>query len=47
MQYGILDDEGVVVRWLWTKPPYPHIERKVKRLKKPKIDLAKFETALF
>jgi len=47
MQYGILDDEGNVVRWLWTKPAYPHIERKVKRLKKPKIDLAKFETALF
>lgn len=47
MQYGILDDEGVVVRWLWIKPSYPHIKRKVKRLKKPKIDLAKFEEALF
>ena len=46
-QYGILDDEGNVVRWVWNKPPYPHIERNIKRTRKPKIDLTKFEEALF
>jgi len=24
-KYGLLDDEGNVVRWVWHPPPYPHI----------------------
>jgi hypothetical protein len=47
IQYGILDDEGVVVRWVWHKPDYPHITRKVTRKRKSKIDLSKFEAAPF
>jgi hypothetical protein len=47
IQYGILDDENVVVRWVWVKPDYPHITRKVARKRKPKIDLSKFESAPF
>ena len=45
IQYGILDDENVVVRWVWVKPNYPHIIRKVIRKRKQKIDLTKFEDA--
>jgi hypothetical protein len=47
IQYGILDDEGAVVRWVWTKPDYPHITRKVPRKRKAKIDLSQFEAAPF
>ena len=47
IQYGILDDEGVVVRWVWVKPTYPHITRKVPRKRKTKIDLSKFAAAPF
>jgi hypothetical protein len=47
IQYGILDDDGVVVRWVWVKPDYPHITRKVPRQRKPKIDLSTFPTAPF
>jgi len=47
IQYGILDDENVVVRWVWVKPDYPHITRKVPRKRKPKIDFSKFEPAPF
>jgi hypothetical protein len=47
IQYGILDDEGVVVRWVWVKPTYPHITRKVPRKRKTKIDLFKFAAAPF
>jgi hypothetical protein len=47
IQYGILDCEGVVVRWVWIKPTQPHITRKVPRYRKPKIDLSKFEAAPF
>lgn len=47
IQYGILDDEGVVVRWVWFKPDYPHITRKVPRKRKLKIDLSKFQSAPF
>ena len=42
-----LDDEGAVVRWVWDKPPYPHITRKVPRRRKPKIDFSNFEPAPF
>jgi hypothetical protein len=45
IQYGILDDEGNVVRWVWVKPTYPHITRKVPHKRKTKIDLSKFATA--
>jgi|LakMenEpi03Aug12_release.lakeMendotaPanAssembly.Ray.scaffolds.fasta_scaffold3035828_2 hypothetical protein len=47
IQYGILDDEGAVVRWVWHKPDYPHITRRVPRVAKPKIDLSQFEAAPF
>lgn len=43
-KYGILDDEGRVVRWVWDKPPYPHI---VYKIKKPKLDLSGVPDALF
>ena len=45
MKYGILDDEGRVVRWVWDKPPYPHIVQK--RPRKPKLDLSNVPDALF
>ena len=47
IQYGILDFEGLVVRWVWYKPDYPHVTRRVIRKRKKKIDLSKFETALY
>lgn len=47
IQYGILDDEGAVVRWVWDNPSYPHITRKVPRHRKPKIDWTNFEPAPF
>lgn len=47
IQYGILDDNGAVVRWVWDKPTYPHITRKVTRARKPKFDWANFEPAPF
>jgi len=45
MKYGILDDEGRVVRWVWFVPPYPHIVQKLPR--KPKLDLSGVPDALF
>ena len=47
MKYGIFDDEGFVVRWVWAVPPYPHVAVKVTRKKKPKLDLSKCQEALF
>jgi hypothetical protein len=47
MRYGILDDEGKVVRWVWEKPTYPHVVQKIKRHRKPKIDLSNALEALF
>lgn len=47
MRYGILDDEGRVVRWAWTVPPYPHITQKIKRKRKQKLDLSQVPDALF
>jgi hypothetical protein len=47
MRYGILDDENRVIRWVWVKPPYPHVIEKVKRKCKPKIDLSNALEALF
>lgn len=47
MRYGILDDENRVIRWVWFKPPYPHVVEKVKRPRKPKLDFSKCQEALF
>jgi len=47
MRYGILDDEGKVIRWVWEKPPYPHVVEKIKRQRKQKLDLSKVQEALF
>lgn len=47
IQYGILDDDGVVVRWVWYKPDYPHITRRVPKQRKAPIDLSQFEPAPF
>jgi hypothetical protein len=46
-KYGILDDEGNVIRWVWSVPPYPHIVERIKRKHKPKLDLSKVQEALF
>jgi len=42
MKYGILDEEGSVVRWVWEKPDYPHIV-----WRKPKFDPSGYPDALF
>jgi len=47
MKYGILDDEGNVVRWVWHMPPYLHIVERIKRKRKPKLDLSNVPDALF
>jgi len=47
MRYGILDDEGNVVRWVWHMPTYPHIVQKIKRKRKPPLDLSNVPEALF
>jgi hypothetical protein len=47
LKYGILDDEGLVIRWVWVEPPYPHVVVKVKRKQKPKLDLSSALDALF
>jgi len=47
LKYGILDDEGLVIRWVWVEPPYPHVVVKVKRKQKTKLDLSSAPEALF
>jgi hypothetical protein len=47
VRYGILDDEGKVIRWVWEKPPYPHVVEKIKRQRKKKLDLSNIPDALF
>ena len=47
VRYGILDDEGKVIRWVWHPPPYPHVVEKVKKKRKPKLDLSNVPDALF
>jgi hypothetical protein len=47
LKYGILDDEGKVIRWVWIEPLYPHVVVKVKRKLKPKLDLSNVPEALF
>lgn len=48
MKFGILDDEGQVVRWVWDKPGlgYQFITVKVPKHKRAAIDLAAFPEAL-
>ena len=48
-KYGILDFDGEVVRWTYSKPSscYEFITVKVKKIKKPGIDWSNFEPALF
>jgi len=47
MRYGILDDEGRVIRWVWHPPPYPHVVQKIKRQRKPKTDISNLPNAPF
>lgn len=44
IRYGILDDEGQVVRWVWNKPSahYRYITQRV-----PTVDLSDIEDAPF
>jgi hypothetical protein len=46
-RYGILDDFGEVIRWVWDKPSknYRYITERVKV--EPVIDWNNFEPALF
>ena len=45
-KYGILDDFGEVVRWVWNKPS-KHYHYIVVKIKTEKLDLYKQESALF
>lgn len=49
VKYGILDDDGRVVRWVWDAPPpcYPFITVKVKLVRQPRLDLSKYPPAPF
>lgn len=48
-KFGILDDDDNVIRWVWDRPGsgYRYVTVKIPRQRKPKIDLSKFEPALF
>ncbi len=49
IKYGILDYRGKVVRWVWEKPAdhYKFITVKIKRTRKPRIDLSQVPDAPF
>ena len=49
MRYGILDDEGKVIRWLDYEPSacYEFVKVRVPRRRKPRIDWATAEEAPF
>ncbi len=49
IKYGILDDDGFVVRWVWERPGagYEYVTVKIKRQRKPPVDLSQFEDAPF
>ncbi len=49
IKYGILDYAGKVVRWVWEKPSdaYQYITVKIKRTRRPRIDLSQVEEAPF
>lgn len=46
-RYGILDDEGRVIRWVWEKPnaEYQYVTERVTR--PPPVDWDNFEEAPF
>lgn len=48
-KYGILDDDGRVVRWVWDEPApcYQFVVVKVKVVRPQRIDWAKAEPAPF
>lgn len=49
-KYGILDDDGAVVRWVWSAPDPAHYRFITVRIPKPrqvKLDLSQFEPAPF
>lgn len=49
IKYGVLDDEGELVRWVWERPSelYRFIVVRVKRERRPRIDPSQFEPAPF
>jgi hypothetical protein len=49
LKYGILDCDGVVIRWVWQRPPigYDFVVVKDKRPRKPPVDLSQFEESPF
>lgn len=49
IKYGILDEMGAVIRWVWEKPSdaYQYITVKIKRTRKPRIDLSQLPEAPF
>ena len=48
-KYGILDDEGAVVRWVYDQPSagYEFVTVKITRSRRPSIDWSRFEAAPF
>ena len=46
-KYGILDDRGRVIRWVYEKPSdqYQYIVVTIKKPRKPKVDLSQYEEA--
>ena len=49
IKYGILGGFGHVVRWVWDKPSdvYKFVTVKIKRQRKPRLDLSQFPEAPF
>lgn len=49
LKYGLLDDEGELVRWVWERPSeqYRFIVVRVKRERRARVDLSQFEPAPF
>ena len=51
IKFGILDDDGHIIRWTWERPGpgYEFVEVKVRRERpqKPRIDWTNFEPAPF
>lgn len=49
LKYGLLDDEGELVRWVWERPSeqYRFIVVRVPRVRRPRFDPTQFEPAPF
>lgn len=48
IKYGLLDDFGEVVRWVWERPTgRAYIEIKVPKVRKPRLDISQLPDALF